>query len=121
MGKVYGREPAVWLAAVGAVWQILSAFGLGFGAQLQSIITAIVAAVLGIIVAVQVGDGVIAAVNGLVVAAVSLVSYFAFEWSAEDQAQVVGAIMLLVAWFVTRPNVAAPQPPEVSPPGRLVA
>ncbi|MFH8805213.1 hypothetical protein ACH4F6_37685 [Streptomyces sp. NPDC017936] len=121
MGKVYGREPAVWLAAVGAVWQILSAFGLGFDAQLQSIITAVVAAVLGVIVAVQVGDGIIAAVNGLVVAGVSLASYFAFEWGAETQAQVVGAVMLLVAWVVTRPNVTAPVPAVVSPPGKLVA
>lgn len=121
MGKVYGREPAVWLAAVGAVWQILSAFGLGFDAQLQSIITAVVAAGLGLIVAVQVGDGVIAAVNGLVVAGVSLASYFAFEWSAETQAKVVGAAMLIIAWFVTRPNVTAPQPAAVSPSGRLVA
>ncbi|WP_030248150.1 hypothetical protein [Streptomyces sp. NRRL S-455] len=121
MGKVYGREPAVWLAAVGAVWQILSAFGLGFDPKLQSIITATVAAVLGIIVAVQVGDGIIAAVNGLIVAGVSLVAYFGFDWSTETQAQLVGAIMLLVAWFVTRPNVIAPQPADVSPPGKLVA
>ncbi|WP_086559881.1 hypothetical protein [Streptomyces africanus] len=121
MGKVFGREPAAWLAAVGALWQLLSAFGLGFDPQLQSIVTAIVAAVLGVIVAVQVGDGIIAALNGLVVAGVSLTSYFAFEWDSETQAKVVGAVMLLIAWFVTRPNVAAPQPPEVSPPGRLVA
>lgn len=121
MGKVYGREPAVWMAAVGAVWQILSAFGLGFDAQLQSIITAIVAAVLGIVVAVQVGDGIIAALNGLVVAGVSLVAYFGFDWNAETQAKVVGAVMLIVAWLFTRPNVAAPVPATVSPPGRLVA
>jgi uncharacterized membrane protein len=121
MGKVYGREPAVWMAAVGAVWQILSAFGLGFDPQLQSIITAIVAAVLGVIVAVQVGDGIIAALNGLVVAGVSLVAYFGFGWDSETQAKVVGAAMLIVAWFVTRPNVTAPQPAQVSPPGRLVA
>ena len=99
MGKVYGREPAVWLAAVGAVWQILSAFGLGFDPQLQSIITAIVAAVLGIIVAVPVG----------------------FNWDADTQAKLVGAVMLLVAWFVTRPNVTAPVSASVSPAGKLVA
>lgn len=121
MGKVYGREPAVWLAAVGALWQILSAFGFGFDPKLQSIITAIVAGVLGVIVAVQVGDGIIAALNGLVVAGVSLVTYFGFHWDADTQAKVVGAVMLLVAWFVTRPNVTAPRPASVSPPGKLVA
>lgn len=121
MGKVYRREPAVWLAAVGAVWQILSAFGLGFDPKLQSIITAIVAGVLGVIVAVQVGDGIIAALNGLVVAGVSLVAYFGFDWDSETQAKVVGAVMVLIAWFVTRPNVTAPVPASVSPPGKLVA
>ncbi|MGY5627491.1 hypothetical protein ACW7N6_38630 [Streptomyces sp. UC1A3] len=120
MGKVYGREPAVWMAAVGALWQLLSAFGFGFDPQLQSIITAIVAAVLGVVVAVQVGDGIIAALNGLVVAGVSLVAYFGFDWDTETQAKVVGAIMMIIAWFVTRPNVTAPQPATVSPPGTLV-
>ena len=120
MGKIYGREPAVWLAAVGALWQILSAFGLDFDPKLQSIVTAGVAAVLGVVVAVQVHDGLIAALNGLVVAAVSLVSYFAFHWDADGQAKFVGAVMLLIAWFATRPNVTAPVPADVSPAGTLL-
>jgi hypothetical protein len=120
MAKIYGREPAAWLAALGAVWQILSAFGLDFSPQLQSVITAVVAAVLGLVVAVQVGDGVLAAVSGLVTAGVSLVSYFAFDWSAETQAQFVGAVMLIVGLWV-RTQVTAPVPASVSPPGALVS
>lgn len=120
MGKIYGREPAVWLAAVAGLWQILSAFGLDFDPQLQSIVTAVVAAVLGLILAIQVGDGLIAAVNGFVAAAVSLISYFAFDWDAEGQAKLVGAVMLVIAWFVTRPAVTAPVPATVSPAGKLL-
>lgn len=120
MGKVYGREPAVWLAAVGALWQILSAFGLDFDPQLQSIVTAVVAAVLGLVVAVQVHDGVIAALSGLIAAGLSLVSHFALHWSAETQASVVGAVMLIVAAFVVRPSVTAPVSAEVSPAGKLL-
>lgn len=120
MGKVLGRDPAVILAAVGAFWQILSAFGLNFDGQLQAIVTAVVAAVLGLVVAVQVGDGVIAAVTGLITAGISLVSYFALDWSAETQAQVVGAIMLIIAAFVVMPRVTAPVPATVSPPGKLL-
>lgn len=120
MGKVLGRDPAVILAAVGAFWQILSAFGLNFDPKLQSIVTAGVAAVLGLVVAVQVGDGILAAVTGVVTAGISLTSYFAFHWDAELQAQVVGALMLLVAAFVVRPNVTAPVPADVSPPGKLL-
>lgn len=120
MGKIYGREPAVWLAALGALWQILSAFGLNFDAQLQSIVTAIVAAALGLIVAVQVGDGIYAALTGLITAATSLVSYFAFDWSAETQAKFVGAVMLILGIWI-RDKVTAPVPSSVSPPGALVA
>lgn len=120
MGKIYGREPAVWLAALGALWQIISAFGLDFDPQVQSIVTAAVAAVLGLVVAVQVGDGIIAAVHGLIVAGTSLVSYFALDWSSETQAKFVGAIMVLVAAFLTRPAVTAPVPASVSPAGKLL-
>lgn len=121
MGKLYGREPAAWLAAIGALWQVLSAFGLNFDDVTQSVVTAAVMALLGVVVAVQVGDGIIAAVNGLITAGVSLVSHFALDWSAEDQAKYVGALTLLIAFLFTRPNVTAPVPADVSPPGKLVA
>lgn len=120
MGKVYGREPAVWLAAVGALWQILSAFGLDFDPKLQSIVTAVVAAVLGFVIAVQVHDGIFAAATGLITAATSLVSYFAFDWSSETQAKFVGAVMLILGIWV-RDKVTAPVPSTVSPAGTLVA
>jgi hypothetical protein len=120
MGRVFGRDPAVILAAFGAAWQILSAFGLDFDPRLQSIVTAVIAAVLGLVVAVQVGDGILAAVAGVVTAGVSLTSYFAFGWDADLQAKVVGALMLIIAVFVVRPNVTAPVPASVSPPGKLL-
>lgn len=121
MTKIYGREPAAWLAGLGALWGVLSAFGLDFDPRLQSIVTAVVSAVLGLVVAVQVGDGIIAAFNGLLVAGVSLVSYFGLDWSAETQAKFVGAVMVLVALLITRPAVTAPVTADASPPGRLVA
>lgn len=120
MGKIYGREPAVWLAALGALWQILSAFGLDFDPKLQSIVTAVVAALLGLVVAVQVHDGILAAAAGLVTAGVSLVSYFALDWDADTQAKFVGAFMLLLGIWV-RDKVTAPVPASVSPAGVLVS
>lgn len=121
MGKVFGREPAMWLALLGALWQIVAAFGLHFGAQTQSIVTAAVAAVLGVIVAIRVHDGIISAVNGLVVAAVSAVSYYAMHWDAAGQAKLVGAVMILFTFFFVRQNVTPPVPASVSPAGKLVA
>lgn len=121
MGKVFGREPAMWLALLGAVWQVVSAFGLNFDAQTQAIVTAIVAAVLGLIVAVQVHDGIVSAVNGFIVAAVSAVSYWCLHWDAAGQAKLVGAVMIVFTFFVVRQNVTAPVPGSVSPAGKLVA
>lgn len=121
MGKVYGREPAMFLAVLGAGWQIVSSFGLNFSAQTQSIVTAIVAGVLGLIVAIKVHDGLISAINGLVVAGVSAVSYYAMHWDAQGQSKLVGAIMIVFTFFFVRQNVTAPVPASVSPPGKLVA
>lgn len=120
MGKVFGREPAMWLALLGAVWQVVSAFGLDFGAQTQAVVTAIVAAVLGLIVAVSVHDGIVSAVNGLVVAGVSAGSYYALHWTAEHQSVLVSAIMIVFTFFAVRQNVTPTVPPEASPAGKLV-
>lgn len=121
MGKVFGREPAMWLALLGAIWQVVSAFGLDFSAQTQAIVTAIVAAGLGLIVAVRVHDGIISAVNGLVIATVSAVSYYALHWDASLQAKVVGAVMIFYTFFATRQNVTPTVPASASPAGKLVA
>lgn len=121
MGKVFGREPAMWLAFLGADWQVVSAFGLHFGAETQAVVTAVVAAVLGLIVAVHVHDGIISAVNGFVVAAVSAVSYYAMHWDAAGQAKLVGAVMIVFTFFFVRQNVTSPVPASVSPAGKLVA
>ena len=108
MGKVFGREPAMWLALLGAAWQIVSAFGLHFSAG------------LGLIVAIQVHDGIVSAVNGLIVAGVSAVSYYCLHWDAEHQARVVAAVMIVYTFFATRQNVTPKVPASVSPPGVLV-
>jgi hypothetical protein len=121
MGKVFGREPAMWLALLGAAWQIVSAFGLNFDAQTQSVVTAVVAAVLGVVVAVRVHDGIVAAVNGFVIAGVSAVSYYCMHWTAEHQSELVGAIMIVYTFFATRQNVTPPTQASVSPAGKLVA
>ena len=87
MGKIYGREPAVLVAAFGAFLQLLTAFGLDISALAQSVTTAVIAAVLGLVVAVKVGDGVYPAVLGLVQAGVALASHFWLHWSADEQAR----------------------------------
>lgn len=120
MGKVFGREPAVLVAAFGAFLQLLTAFGFDVSSLTQSVITAVVAAVLGLYVAVKVGDGVYAGVAGTVQAGLALASHFWLHWSAEDQAKNLALLMVIVAAVLVRPAVTAPTGPEVSPAGKLV-
>lgn len=120
MGKVFGREPAVIVAAFGAFLQLLVAFGVGVSPLTQSVFTAVVAAVLGVYVAIKVHDGVYPAVAGLVQAGVALASHFWLHWSAEDQAKNLALVMVIVAALFVRPAVTAPVGPEVSPAGKLV-
>jgi hypothetical protein len=118
--KLFGREPAFWLALLASLLQALTAFGLDVDGQLQAIITAIVTAVFGIITAVMVGDGIIAAATGLAQAFISLFLYFGLDWSAEDQTKVLAFLTLALGLWV-RDKVTAPRPATVSPPGKLVA
>jgi hypothetical protein len=107
--KVFGREPAVWLALLAAGLQALTAFGLDVSSNWQSIITAVVAAVFGLITAFVVGDGVVAAVTGLGQAVLALVVGLGVDWSADDQAKLMVFVALVAGAFV-RQNVVAPVP-----------
>lgn len=120
MGKVFGREPAVLLGAFSALVQVVTAFGLVVSPETQAIVTAVVAAVLGLAVAVKVHDGLYAGILGLVQAATALVSYFWLHWDTATQGKWLAAVAVLVALWV-RDKVTAPVPATVSPAGQLIA
>lgn len=105
--KVFGRELAVWVALVSACIQVLTSFGIDVSPEWQAIITAIVTAAFGLIVAVMVGDGIIAAALGFVQSAISLFVGLGLDWSGENQAKFMGALALILG-YLTRQNVVAP-------------
>lgn len=109
MPKVLGRELAVWLGLVSACIQVLTSFGVDVSPKWQAIITALVTAGFGLIVAFMVGDGIIAAALGFVQAAVSLFVGLGLDWSAENQTKFLGALALILGYIV-RQNVVAPVP-----------
>jgi hypothetical protein len=109
MPKIFGREVAVWVALFAAGLQALTAFGLHISDDLQSILTAAVAALLGLVVAFMVGDGVIAAALGFVQAFFSVLVGFGLDWSAENQAKLLSFVAIALGVFV-RQNVVAPVP-----------
>lgn len=105
--KIFGREPALWLALVAVGVKLLTAFGLDLSSGQQAVVNATAAAIVGLVVALMVHDGISSAVLGLAQAALALAVGFGLDWSADQQAVVMSAAAALVAMFV-RTQVTAP-------------
>ena len=118
LSVVEAREPAVLLGTIAAVFQLVTGFGFDVSPQLQSILTAVVVGVFALYVAIRVGDGIVAGIIGLGQAGFALFSYYGLDWSADRQAQVLGAASFLLGLWI-HDRVTAPAGPEVSPPGKL--
>lgn len=107
--KIFGREPAAWLALVAVAVKLIAAFGVDLSTDQQAILNAIAAALVGLIVAVLVHDGLAAALYGVAQAALALAVGFGLGWSADRQAIVLSAVQIAIAMFV-RTQVTAPVP-----------
>jgi hypothetical protein len=112
--KIFGREPAAWAALASIVLQVIGAFVADFDAETQAWVNAVVLAVLGLIVAVMVHDGIIAAITGLAQAVLTLAVGIGLDWSAEKQALIL-SLITAVAQFAVRQVVTAPVPPLPAP------
>ncbi|WP_329131752.1 hypothetical protein OG552_11075 [Streptomyces sp. NBC_01476] len=106
---IFGREPALWLALVAVAVKLATAFGLDVTTDQQAVINAVAAALVGVIVAFLVHDGISAAILGLVQAGVALAVGFGLDWSADQQAVVLSLASALVAMW-TRTQVTAKVP-----------
>ena len=118
--KLFGRELAVWLAAIAAVFQVVTSDGFDVDGQVQGIVTAVIVFAFAVVVAVRSGDGLIALVTGIITALFSLFAAFNLDWSPERQGYIIGAVTLILGFWV-RDRVISPVGPEVSPPGKLVS
>lgn len=115
--KLLGREPALWLSLVSVGIQLVTAFGLDLSTGQQATINAVAVAVVGLLTAVAVHDGVAAAILGLVQAAVALAVGFGLRWSPDQQSTTLAFAAAVVAMFVrtqvtpkTAGEVARPRP-----------
>lgn len=108
--RIFGREPALWLALVAVVVQTISAFVVNVSSDQQAWINAVAAAAVGLIVAISTGDGIVAAVLGLAQAAMALAVGFGLDWSADRQGIVMSLVAAVVSMFV-RTQVTAPVAP----------
>lgn len=120
--SIFGREPALWLTLVSVLTKAATAFGLDLTIDQQAVINATAAAVVGLIVALLVHDGAVAAVIGLTQAVLALSLGFGAHLGADQQVSIMAVVAIAVGMYtrtqVTAPVAAkAPLPPLTAAPG----
>lgn len=108
--RIFGREPVYILGFIAAALQALAAFGVDISDGTQTGINAVSAAAVGIITAIVLKNGAVAAaLLQFAQAAMALFVGLGLDWSAEHQSKVMAAIAaLLTLWL--REKVTAPVP-----------
>lgn len=109
--KIFGREPALWLALVATTVQLVAAFVVHLTDEQQGALNFVAAAAVGIITAVAVArEKLTPAILGGVQAVIALGVAFGWHLSAGNQAILMSFAAAVVAMFV-RTQVVAKVPP----------
>jgi hypothetical protein len=111
MPRIFGREPAVWLALIATSIRLIAAFWLHLSTDQQAVLNAVATAMVGLIVAMIVHDGQVAGILGFVQAVLALAIGFGLNFSPEAQAVIMSFVSTVVAMFV-RTQVVAPVPAD---------
>lgn len=108
--RIFGREPVYILGFIAALLEALSAFGVDLSAGTQTAINAVAAAAVGIITAIVLKNGALAAaLVQFAQAAMALFVGLGLDWSADTQSKVMAAVGALVTLWL-REKVVAPVP-----------
>ncbi|MFE3577834.1 hypothetical protein [Streptomyces vinaceus] len=108
--KILGREPALLLGFAAAALKLAAAFGLNVSDTQQTLINAVLAAAVGVWLAIVAKDGALAAgLTQLAQAFMALFVGFGLDWSAAKQATVMATLAAAVAMW-ERTQVTAPLP-----------
>jgi hypothetical protein len=108
--KIFGREPVYILGFIAALLQALSAFGVDISDNTQTAINAISAAAVGVMTAIVLKNGALAAMLlQFAQAVMSLCVGLGLDWSADHQSKVMAAIAALVTLWL-REKVTPPIP-----------
>lgn len=109
--KLWGREPAYWLALVSGLVILATTFGLDLTIDMQGAVNATAAAFFGLLTAWAVAkDGLQAAIMGFFKAGIYLAVSFGLNWSPEDQLKLMLGLEPIVAFFVRSQATAAVGP-----------
>ena len=108
--KIFGREPVYILGFIAAFLQALAAFGVDISNTTQTAINAVSAAAVGLLTAVVLKTGALAAMLvQFAQAAMALCVGLGLDWSADHQSKVMAAIAAFVTLWL-REKVTAPVP-----------
>jgi hypothetical protein len=108
--KIFGREPVYILGFIAAFLQALSAFGVNISDGTQTAINAVSAAAVGVITAIVLKNGALAAMLvQFAQAAMALCVGLGLDWSADTQSKVMAAIGAFITLWL-REKVTAPVP-----------
>jgi hypothetical protein len=111
--KIFGREPAMWAAAIGSLVSLFSAFVIHLTTDQAGAVNGIVSVALGLAVAAMTHDGLSAAILGVIKGLVLVALAWHLNISADNQAIIYIAASALVAMFVrTQATAKVPPPPD---------
>jgi hypothetical protein len=114
MNKIFGREPALWLATFAALVQFLSAQVLDLSVGQQGALNAVAVAVVGAVTAWRVSaEKGVPALVGVLQALLALGLAFGLDMSSEAQSTLMALVTALASLWV-RTQVVAPVPPAPS-------
>ena len=112
--KIFGREPALVLAFVAALIQMVSSFVFPLSVDQQGVLNALTVAIIGVVTALAVrGDQAAPAILGFIKAALAVGLAFGFHLAPEAQSTIMVFAAAVVAMFV-RTQVIAPVQSVVS-------
>jgi hypothetical protein len=115
MNRIFGREPAYWLALASGLIALVSAAVFPLTTDQQGLLNAGVAALLGVVTAWTLkGEGLVAALVGFFKAAIAVGLAFGLSLSPDMQSTAMVVVELLLTGVLVRPNVVAPVPPAIT-------
>jgi len=111
--RIFGREPAYWLALASAVHALCSALFASLTVDQQGVLNAGVAALLGVVTAWTLkGERLVAAIVGFFKAAIAIALAFNLDLPPEIQSSAMLVVELVLTGILVRPVVVAPVPPK---------
>lgn len=109
MNRIFGREPAYWLALASGLIAFVSASAAPLSVEQQGVLNAVVAALFGVITAWRLrGEGLVAALVGFFKAAIAVGLAFGLALAPEVQSTAMVVVELVLTGVLVRPNVVAP-------------